>query len=109
LSLDPEDDDAARFLLYLCVALESVAPEAAAPVRALLQASPAPSPEHATSLLLNGLSAVSRRVTLVLDDYHQIETTAVHDRVTFLLDHLPPTLFLILTTRSEPPLPLSRL
>jgi len=33
----------------------------------------------------------------------------VHELVSFLVEHLPPSLFLILTTRSDPPLPLARL
>ncbi len=45
----------------------------------------------------------------MLDDYHVIETSAVHEVIIFLLDHLPDSLHLIMTTRADPPLPLSRL
>src|SRR5262249_37061106 len=73
LSLDREDNDPARFLLYLCAALETVAPAAAAPVRALLQAAEPTSLEAALTLLLNGIAGLDQSVTLVLDDYHEIE------------------------------------
>lgn len=46
---------------------------------------------------------------LVLDDYHVIESTDVHAAMTYLVDHLPPTLHLLLTTRADPPLPFARL
>jgi LuxR family maltose regulon positive regulatory protein len=109
LSLDTEENDPARFLLSLCAALESVAPEAAARVCSLLQSPRGFSLQSALTLLLNGLGALSQRVTLVLDDYHAIEARAVHALVAFLIEYLPPDLFLILIARSDPPLPLARL
>jgi LuxR family maltose regulon positive regulatory protein len=109
LSLDREDNDPERFLLYLCAALESVVPMASAPVRALLQAAEPSSLETVLTLLLNGVAALEQPVTLVLDDYHEIEAPAVHRLVGFLVEHLPPTLFLVLAARSDPPLPLARL
>src|SRR5688500_19215 len=68
-----EDNDPARFLLYLCAAMESIAPAAAAPVRALLQAAEQTSLEAALTLLLNGIAGLDQPITLVLDDYHEIE------------------------------------
>jgi len=69
---------------------------------------------------LDGLDQRARRdrpdesehpLILVLDDYHVIETAAIHAGITFLLDHLPPAgrLHLVIAGRSDPPLPLSRL
>jgi LuxR family maltose regulon positive regulatory protein len=46
---------------------------------------------------------------LVLDDYHVLSTPAIHSGVAFLLDHLPARLHLVIATRVDPPLPLSRL
>src|SRR5262249_40159347 len=99
----------ARFLLYLCAALETVAPASATPVRALLQAAEPPSLEAALTLLLNGIAALEQPVTLVLDDYHEIEAAPVHDLVSFLVERQPPTLFPIPPPRAAPPLPLARL
>jgi LuxR family maltose regulon positive regulatory protein len=48
-------------------------------------------------------------VLLVLDDYHLIDSQAVHVSLRFLLEHLPPGLRLVLASRSDPPLPLARL
>jgi LuxR family maltose regulon positive regulatory protein len=109
LTLDAQDSDPNRFLHYLCGALERVAPQAVRPVGALFAAPEPPSPEDAVTLLLNGLAALVKPVTLVLSDYHVIESPAVHGLVAFLLEHQPPTLHLILSSRFDPPLPLARL
>jgi len=60
-------------------------------------------------LLLNELAALSRPAILVLDDYHMVESQECHVSFAFLVEHLPPTLQLVLSTRSDPPLPLARL
>ena len=46
---------------------------------------------------------------LVIEDYHVITSPEVHEAVTFLLDHAPAGLELVLTTRVEPALPIARL
>jgi hypothetical protein len=58
---------------------------------------------------LNAISAMSAEAALILDDYHLIVTPAIHTAVAFLLDHLPPQLHLIMLTRADPPLSLTRL
>lgn len=60
-------------------------------------------------VLLNGLTSLERETILILDDYHAIEAQAIQDSLTFLLDHLPPLLHLVITSRFNPPLPLARL
>jgi LuxR family maltose regulon positive regulatory protein len=59
--------------------------------------------------LINDISTHSSKVNFVLDDYHLIETPAVHEALTFILDNLPPQLHLVIATREDPPLPLARL
>jgi hypothetical protein len=46
---------------------------------------------------------------VALDDYHVIDEAAVHAALTFLLENLPPQVTLAMSTRADPPLPLSRL
>ncbi len=48
-------------------------------------------------------------MVLVLDDYHMVDTHDIQDGMAFLLEHLPPRLHLVITTRADPPLPLARL
>lgn len=117
LSLDEGDNDPALFLRYLLAAVEGLCPGATDEPRALLRLSSAAPTAAVLTSLINQLSlrashargADARPVTLVLDDYHCVVAQPVHDVVTFLLDHLPPALRLIVTTRADPPLPLARL
>ena len=59
--------------------------------------------------LLNELGELTKPVVLVLDDYHLVSNAEIHGGVDFFLEHLPPRLHLVLSTRSDPPLPLARL
>jgi len=59
--------------------------------------------------LLNDLSTLPDKVILVLDDYHTVTEPQVNAAVSFLLDHLPPQLHLVIATREEPDLPLARM
>lgn len=109
LSLDEADNDQCRFLTYVTVALKGISPELEQLVLPLLQ-----TPQHTPltdvlTVLMNRLSEVQEPFALVLDDYHLIETAAVHHTLWFLLEHLPPQMHLILITRTDPPLPLARL
>ncbi len=65
--------------------------------------------DAALPLLINALATAGRPYVLVLDDYHLITDAAVHDGVRFLLDHLPRAAHLVIATRTEPPIGISRL
>jgi LuxR family maltose regulon positive regulatory protein len=111
LSLDVDDNDPARFWRHVVAALGRARPgiaELAGPVLGPLQAS---SPDGLVMALINELAAEPRadEVLLVLDDYHLIDSQPVHGSLLFLLEHLPPGLRVVLSSRSDPPLPLARL
>jgi ATP/maltotriose-dependent transcriptional regulator MalT len=74
----------------------------------LLAAPQAPPPSAVLTILLNELNADVAPLLLVLDDYHLIETQTIHGALTFLIDHLPATLQLVIISRFDPPLPLAR-
>jgi LuxR family maltose regulon positive regulatory protein len=109
VSLDEGDNDLARFLDYCVAAIQTVFPEAGKTTQVMLQSPQRPAIEACLSLLINDLVEVERPIILVLDDYHLIQSQAVHDAVTFLLNHLPPQMHLVISTRADPPLPISRL
>ncbi len=109
LSLDEDDNDLARFLTYFIAALQTIRPEVGTDVLALLQSSPLPHSHTLLTLLINELTAISERFILVLDDYHTLETETIDQALTFFLDHMPPAMHLVLTSRVDPNLPLSRL
>ena len=109
LSLDEDDNDPVRFLTYVVAALNGVQESVGSAALAMLR-SPHPPPTKAIlTSLLNDLASVPDDLILVLDDYHAINAPAVHDAVAFLLVNLPPQVHLVIATRSDPPLPLSRL
>jgi ATP/maltotriose-dependent transcriptional regulator MalT len=111
LSLDAGDNDPARFWRYVATALDRARPGTCAPLAALLRGPQQPPLEAVVTALINELMNLPRghEVALLLDDYHLIEASPVHDSVTFLLDRLPPGLRLVLASRADPPLPLARL
>ncbi len=109
LSLDQDDNDLARFLSYLIAAVQTIQPDLGTQVLALLQSSPLPATHTLLTLLINDLTARSEQVILVLDDYHTIETESIDQALSFLLEHLPPRMHLVLSSRSDPNLSLARL
>lgn len=109
LALDERDGDLNRFLTYLIAALQTVMPTLGARAAGMLD-TPQPSPtESILTTLLNEFAAAPHELALVLDDYHLVDAQAVDQALTFLLEHLPPPLHLVITTREDPPLPLPRL
>jgi LuxR family maltose regulon positive regulatory protein len=75
----------------------------------ILQSPQPPPVQIALTTLINDLTATTRSIFLVLDDYHVIHTPPIHQHLTFLLDHLPPRLHLVLLTREDPLLPVAQL
>jgi LuxR family maltose regulon positive regulatory protein len=107
VSLDAADADPATFWHLIVAAFENAVPGSVAQTLDLVE-SDSLSPERALPSLVNELAAIQKDVWLVLDDFHAIQTSVVHDGVTFLLDHLPSNLHVVISTRADPDLPLSR-
>jgi LuxR family transcriptional regulator, maltose regulon positive regulatory protein len=109
LSLDPDDNDPARFWRYVVAALERAGVPVAERVGSLSPQGGEASSHAVVTALINQLEALPDEVALALDDYHVIESASIHDGVAFLLNHLPPQLHLVIAGRSDPPLQLARL
>jgi LuxR family maltose regulon positive regulatory protein len=109
LALDAGDNDPIRFWTYVLAALQTICPQLEGQVTPLLQSRPAPPIESLLTVLINVLATLTHDIALVLDDYHVITAQPIHDALTFLLEHLPPRLHIVLASRTEPPLPLIRL
>jgi LuxR family maltose regulon positive regulatory protein len=109
LSLDEGDNDPVRFLTYLIAALQTVEGNVGNSALSALQSPQPPPIEALLAPLINDIVAITGRIVLVLDDYHVIEAQAIHDTLTFLLEHLPPQMHLVIATREDPYLPLARL
>ena len=78
-------------------------------VLAVLQSPQPPPTEAILTALLNEIATLPDPFVLVLDDYHVIDAQPVDQALTFLLEHLPPQMHLVIATREDPPLPLARL
>ncbi len=109
LSLDEQDNDPARFWSYVIAALETIAEDVGADALTLLLAPQAPPIETTLTTLINAATNIPHHIVLILDDYHIIVNNSIHQALTFLLDHLPPQMHLVMTSRVDPPLPLNRL
>jgi len=109
LSLDEADSDPTRFLSYLVAALQTIAPNIGEGVLGMLQSPQPPPAESLLTTLLNEIATIEDDLALVLDDYHVIDAKLVDDALTFLIEHLPPRMHLIIATREDPNLPLARL
>jgi LuxR family maltose regulon positive regulatory protein len=108
LSLDEHDNELPVFVHALTAALQSVFLDAFQAPASLLKAPQFPAVDRMATLLINDLADVSDDMILVLDDYHLIRNREIHSLLDLLIEHLPPQMHLVLSTRSDPPLPLAR-
>ncbi len=108
LSLDERDRDATTFWTYVLRAVDRAAPGTATAALELQHGGQA-SIEAVLTALLNELSVLPEDLTLVLDDYHLAEGPDTCAGMLFLLEHLPPQVHLVVSSRSDPALPLARL
>ena len=117
LSLDEGDNDPTRFLMYLVAALQTIVANIGERILGVLQSPQPPPPEMILTDLLNEITTIpdnpstgsGQRFVLVLDDFHVIDSKPVDEALTFLLEHLPPQIHLVIATREDPHLPLTRL
>ncbi len=108
VSLDEGDNDPVRFWSYLIVACQMVQAGVGASAQTMLQ-SPQPLPtDTIPTILINDLANLDHELVLILDDYHTIQEKTIHAAFSFLLEHLPGKLHIVVSTRVDPPWPLTR-
>lgn len=109
LSLDKNDNQAGRFLSYLIAALQTADDRIGAEAAQLMAGMRQATADAVLTSLINDLDTANLEIILVLDDYQLINSRDVHETVEFILEHCPKMFHLVIATRSDPPLPLSRL
>jgi ATP/maltotriose-dependent transcriptional regulator MalT len=109
ISLDGADNDPVRFWDGVFAALQTTAPEIGGSAQAALHSPGTTVTDQVLPLLINDLAELTEPVVLVLDDYHLIENGEIHGAIELLVERMPSTVQLVISTRSDPPLPLSRL
>jgi LuxR family maltose regulon positive regulatory protein len=116
VSLDEQDNDPIRLWRHVLVAVRRVAPEEGFGADVLVGMSAVGQSVAGEGLvgivlpmLINELAELPHRLVVVLDDYHYVTEDDSNDSVAFFVEHLPENVHLVLSTRSDPPLPLGRL
>ncbi len=109
VALDASVRDTLGFLRALIAALQAHRPALGATTLALLDAFGPPRPDLLLSTLLTDLQTLGVPTVLVLDDYHAVQSEAVHGALAWLLERMPPDLHVVLVSREIPPLPLARM
>lgn len=107
--LDDSDNDLRVFVRYVVAAVESMFPESCPLTSSVIEVPELPSVRVLAGQLGNELDAIGEAFTLVLDDYHEIKESAIHDFLSEILRHPPLNVQWLITTRLDPPLPLASL
>jgi len=109
VSLDEGDNDPLHFLQYILTAFQRISPTIGADLLGMLRGLQPVSLDTLLNLLINDITEHAPSFVLVLDDFHIIQAQPILEMVTFLLEHMPPNMHLVLLSRTDPPIPLSRL
>ena len=109
LSLDDGENDLNRFLAYLVAALQTIQCDLGQGVLTALHSPGTINIEAVLTVLINEVSVLPDDIILILDDYHVIEEQMIDQALAFFLDHMPPQMHLVIASRADPTLPLSRL
>ena len=109
LTIDSDDDEATRFLFYVSQALHHACPDVGADAIGLILENNLIDPTAILSSLINDLAEIDENVYLFLEDYHWLSASRIHQTVAYFLKHAPSHCHVVLTTRTEPPLPLATL
>lgn len=109
ISIDKADNDPAEFLNYLISAIQAIHKEFGENALRLLNSPNKPSDESILNLLINEILSITQNFLLVLDDFHLVENSEILKLVTYLLEHIPANIHLVILTRSDPALSVSRL
>jgi LuxR family maltose regulon positive regulatory protein len=108
-SLDNGDNDPVEFLSYISTGIQSIHSEFGQSALKLLNSPNRPSGESIASLLINEILNIKQNFLLVLDDFHLIKSNEVLKLISYLLEHVPGNIHIVILTRSDPALSVSRL
>ncbi len=113
ITFDDADNHLVRFLQYVIASLQTIQPDLGQmDLEVIKSRESTPTPEFISNLvisLVNDLAEIKHPFLLIFDDYHTLQAREIHQAVALLLEHLPQNLSLVIATRADPPLPLSRL
>lgn len=109
ISLEEKDNDLIRFLSYFIAALQTIETDLCQGILGMFYSVEAIGMDSLLTAIVNEIEALSTSFVFVLDDYHLINNQEINDLLSFLLNHLPSNMRLVLITREEPILSLASL
>lgn len=112
LALDEDDNVPQRFWFSLVMSLQTLWPEFGRDLLSYLNTTTAFITQEVIAHLTNDIARISTeapRLGLVLDDFHNINSSEIHEFLQQWLAHFPPNLQLIIAGHTRPPLALSHL
>ncbi len=107
-SLDKSDDDLFQFASYLVNGLEKNDELKLLGFHEILESFQSIGEMTFIKAIINGICTTTRDYMLIFDDYHMIQLQAIHEMMAQLLEYLPSNIHVIIITREDPPLPLSK-
>ncbi|WP_153977614.1 LuxR C-terminal-related transcriptional regulator [Paenibacillus xylanilyticus] len=107
--LDDKDQDSLQFWLYVIHALDRVKPDFCREILAHFLRGYSMNPRSALVLLMNHLALAEQPVLLILDDYHAVTQAEIHEQMEYFVENMPPSVHLVLSSRTSPPLKLEKL
>ncbi len=107
--LDAGDNEFIRFFSYIIAALQTHQENFGEAALVGLQSIPPAPNESILVSLINELDNLQGKIMMVIDDYHLIEDTSIHEAVGFLIENIPANMCLVMATRTDPALPIHRL
>ncbi len=109
ISLEEKDNDLIRFLSYFIAALQTIEKDLCQGILEMFHSVEALGIDSLLTAIINEIETVSTSFVFVLDDYHLINNQEINDVLSFLLNHFPSNMRLVIITREEPLLPLASL
>jgi len=107
-SLDKYDNDPSRFINYLTAAVQKIDDKFGKTIEDLMTAPKLPGVEIMSAYIIKELEQIREPFVLVLDDYHVIDCSYIHDLMQKLLDSPVLNLIVVILTRHDPPFTLPR-
>jgi LuxR family maltose regulon positive regulatory protein len=108
-SIDKSDNDPVEFLSYIISGIQNINKDFGKSALKLLKSPNKPANVSIASLLINEILNINHNFLLILDDFHMISNSEIFELITYLLDHIPDNIHIVILTRSDPPLPVARL
>ena len=109
LTLDQFDNDPVRFFSYWLAAFQKIDTTIGQRFGNLLILPQIPSPSQMMDEIINDITQINKKIIIVFDDFHLMNNTFITESVEYFIDHQPAQIHLVLITRSDPQLSLSRL